>query len=283
MWVVLSPSVVCLSFFGLEKMDTNKGISSIVSAAVESFATGFEARHIAEVDNPEGVIQSKINNVFIRELGEELVYYSALVRSFDSSFGNMLERMAINIAKPFYEVYNNVDGPIYQEQLNHINNILEKYKRNEVKPDSNHYNAIHKFTGKIDYKRHDSDYYLYDRENNSHYLIELKIGGDLDTKKARSEKEALLEQYAILANSIGDDADIYIRFATAYNKYGEGKPWHQHQVLRYFSEDELLIAKEFWNFITKNSNGYDIVLQAYRENVHKIKAALQRIKECYLS
>jgi len=94
-------------------MDTSKGISSIVSAAVESFATGFEARHIAEVDNLEGVIQSKINNIFVKELGEELVYYSALVRSFDSSFGNMLERMAINIAKPFYEVYNNVDGPIY--------------------------------------------------------------------------------------------------------------------------------------------------------------------------
>lgn len=38
-----------------------------------------------------------------------------------------------------------------------------------------------------------------------HYLIELKIGGDLDNKKARSEKEALLEQYCILANALGSE------------------------------------------------------------------------------
>ena len=39
-------------------------------------------------------------------------------------------------------------------------------------------------------KRHESDYYLYDEETGIHYLIELKIGGDLDNKKARSEKES---------------------------------------------------------------------------------------------
>ena len=53
-----------------------------------------------------------------------------------------------------------------------------------------------------------------------HYLIELKIGGDLDNKKARSEKEALLEQYCILANSLGSEKNIRICFATAYNRYG---------------------------------------------------------------
>ena len=42
-------------------------------------------------------------------------------------------------------------------------------------------------------KRHESDYYLTDRNNGNRYLIELKIGGDLDNKKARSEKEAILE------------------------------------------------------------------------------------------
>ncbi|GAB6046041.1 hypothetical protein JCM11957_16400 [Caminibacter profundus] len=42
-------------------------------------------------------------------------------------------------------------------------------------------------------KRHESDYYLFDEEENFHYLIELKIGGDLDNKKARAEKEALFE------------------------------------------------------------------------------------------
>ena len=40
-------------------------------------------------------------------------------------------------------------------------------------------------TGTAETKRHESDYYLLDKETGMHYLIELKIGGDLDNKKAR--------------------------------------------------------------------------------------------------
>ena len=60
-------------------------------------------------------------------------------------------------------------------------------------------------TGTAETKRHESDYYLLDKETGMHYLIELKIGGDLDNKKARSEKEALLEQYCILTNRLGEE------------------------------------------------------------------------------
>ena len=63
-----------------------------------------------------------------------------------------------------------------------------------------------------------------------YYLIELKIGGDLDNKKARSEKEAILEQYAILSNTLDSETNIKIYFATAYNRFGEGKPWKQERV-----------------------------------------------------
>jgi hypothetical protein len=52
----------------------------------------------------------KIHNVFISALGEEIQYYTALVRSFDSSLGNMLEALAINIASLFYKVERHVEG-----------------------------------------------------------------------------------------------------------------------------------------------------------------------------
>lgn len=52
-----------------------------------------------EVNNPEGVINSKKYNCFINELGEEFMFYSAFVRSFDSSFGKVLENMGNSIAK----------------------------------------------------------------------------------------------------------------------------------------------------------------------------------------
>ena len=72
---------------------------------------------------------------------------------------------------------------------------------------------------------------------------------DLDNKKARSEKEALLEQFAILSNTLEKDMDLRVCFATAYNRYGEGKPWRQERVRQFFADDELLIGKDFWNFV----------------------------------
>ena len=115
-----------------------------------------------------------------------------------------------------------------------------------------------------------------------HYLIELKIGGDLDNKKARSEKEALLEQYCILANTLGSEDNIKIYFATAYNRYGEGNPWKQGRVLQFFSEEELLISSKFWNLVCKSENGYEIVIDEYKKNAHLIIEALAKIKSAYL-
>jgi hypothetical protein len=115
-----------------------------------------------------------------------------------------------------------------------------------------------------------------------HYLIELKIGGDLDNKKARSEKEALLEQYCILANTLGSEDNIKICFATAYNRYGEGNPWTQGRVKQFFAEEELLISSNFWNLVCKSGRGYEIVLDEYKQNCHLIIDALARIKSAYL-
>lgn len=130
-------------------------------------------------------------------------------------------------------------------------------------------------------KRHESDYCIIAADG-THYLIELKIGGDLDNKKARSEKEALLEQYCILANN-GVPADkIKLRFATAYNRYGEGEPWTQGRVLQFFAPEELCISREFWNFVCDSPRGYDIVIEQYTKDAHYIKEALEGIKHIYL-
>lgn len=269
-------------------LDKKDAIKSIVRTAVESYATGFKARHEGEVDNPNGVINMKIHNVFIAALGSDIQYYSALVRSLDSSLGNMLEGMAINIAKLFYEVNKSVEGNLYPEQTSKIAELLEGYKntKNPLVPQLSHYDEIRRIkpspNSKLKSKVHVSDYYLIDKETNTHHLIELKIGGDLDNKKARSEKEAIFEQYAILSNALGKDAKIKAYFATAYNRFGEDKEWKQGRVLQFFSKDELLIGKDFWNFVCKSNDGYNIVLETYKENAHLITSALESIKETYL-
>ena len=123
---------------------------------------------------------------------------------------------------------------------------------------------------------------MIDKETGENYLIELKIGGDLDNKKARSEKEALLEQLAILSNTLPVNSKVKIFFATEYNRYGEDKPWKQERVKQFFAEDELMIGKDFWNFVCKSDDGYKIVLDAYKEKAGLIKNSLDSIKKTYL-
>lgn len=264
-------------------IDKEKAIRSIVSGTVKSYANGFSTRHLAEVDDDNGVINMKIHNVFIAALGPEIQYYSALARSLDSSLGNMLEGMAISIAELNYKVSQHVEGILYKEQTDYIAELLEQYKRgtNRKIPQIEDYHGISQRNGTAETKRHESDYYLVDEETGMHYLIELKIGGDLDNKNARSEKEALLEQYCILTNQLGEDK-VKILFATAYNRYGEGQPWKQGRVRQFFCEKELCISRDFWNLVCKSDKGYDIVIDEYKKNAHFINDALDEIKNAYL-
>jgi hypothetical protein len=269
------------------QISSEKAIRQIVCTSVQTFAQTFSARHITEYDDPEGTLNMKIHNVFIAVLGEELQYYTAMCRSFDSSLGNMLETLAINIAKLFYTVSQEVTGILYPEQTAKIAELLEAYKnpKNPRKVSVFDFQEIKNVEAikNIEAKTHISDYYLLDEETNEHFLIELKIGGDLDNKKARSEKEAIFEQYAILSNSLGKSAKIKCFFATAYNRYGENKPWTQGRVRQFFSEEELLIGRDFWNFICKSEQGYNIVIDEYSKNAPIIREALEQIKSKYLS
>ncbi len=259
-------------------------IRQIVKASVIQYAQWFSDRHLSEYDDDQGTLNMKIHNVFIAKLGPEIQFFSALSRSLDSSLGNMLEKMAIMIAELNYDVASRVEGPLYPAQTSYIAELLEKYKRHEIKPQVTDYNEKMKqlrTTEILQTKRHESDYYLVDKETEKKYLIELKIGWDLDNKKARSEKEALLEQYAILSNTCDDEVHIY--FATAYNRYWENKEWKQERVKQFFSKDELLIWKDFWNFICKSDLGYQIVIDEYEKNADHIIQALAKIKNTYLS
>lgn len=263
-----------------------KAIQVVVDTAIESFAEGLISRYTNEVDDINGVINMKKNNCFIAELGEEFMFYSAFVRSFDSSFGNILEKMGNNIAKLSYEVKGNIDSFILPDQISRISSVLDSYGDHTTAPDISHYSTYSSIYPKdiTSYKRtHITDNYFYCKEKNEHYLIELKASGDLDNKKARAEKMALLEEYFLLRNQLKDDATAKIKifFGTAYNKFGEGKTWKQERVKQFFAEDELLIGTEYWNFVCNDENGFKIVFDQYKKSADKIRMALTKIKGMY--
>ena len=261
-----------------------KGIRLIVDTAIISFSNGFELRHNSEVDDPNGTINSKKHNCFISVLGDEFVFYSAFVRSFDSSFGSLLESIGNSIAEFSYKTEKIIHSYILTEQTQHISNLLDKYEDHICKPTIQHYENFFVVQPKDtrSFKtKHSCDNWFYDESTQTHYLVELKAGGDLDNKKAKSEKLALLKEYFMLKNSIPEDQKIKVFFATAYNKFGENNVWHQANVERFFSPDELLIGKEYWDFVCNDERGFEIVFDQYKKSAQHIKNALQRIRMKY--
>lgn len=260
-----------------------KAIERIVDTSIYAFAEGLMTRYKEEVNDPQGVINAKKNNCFMAELGEEFMFYSAFVRSFDSSFGNVLEKMGNELAELSYTVHHNIESFMIPDQTQRIASIVNSYL-SHAKPSVGHYANFDciKPTNIESYKRkHVTDHYFYDPETNSHFLIELKASGDLDNKKARSEKEALLEEYFLLKNLVDDKATVKIYFGTAYNKFGEGNEWKQERVKQFFSDDELLIGADYWNFVCNDKDGFKIVFEQYKKSANYIRTTLEGIKELY--
>lgn len=261
-----------------------QAICSIVDSSIKNFVEGFELRHSSEVDNPNGVINSKKNNVFIAELGDEFIFYSAFVRSFDSAFGKVLENMGNAIAKISYDVRGRIESFLLPQQTQHIDFLMTAYEKHDSLPrvaDYQSFNCLTPQNTTSYITTHETDNYFYNPDKGEHYLIELKAGGDLDNKKAKAEKIALLNEFFILKNSLRNEEKVKIFLATAYNKYGEGNPWKQERVRQYFSNEELLIGRDYWNFVCDDSSGFDIVMEQYKQSTRHIKQALERIKNLY--
>ena len=264
-----------------------KAICEIVDSSIKNFVIGLDKRYEAEIEDPNGVINSKKHNCFIAELGQEFMFYSAFVRSFDSSFGKILENIGNSIAKLSYTVKGSIDSFLLPEQKQHISNLMSSYEQH-IPPEITHYQQ-HSFIipPNVDSFKmlHNTDNYFFNPDKKEHYLIELKAGGDLDNKKSRAEKIALLEEFYLLKNLLKDNPEhkIFIFFATAYNKYGEGKPWKQERVKQFFAEQELLIGQEYWNFVCNDAHGFEIIFEQYKQSSSYIKEALNKIKTMYFN
>ncbi len=259
-------------------------IKDIVDTHIRQFVDGLESRYSMELNDPLGVINSKKNNAFISQLGEEFMFYSAFVRSFDSSFGKVLENMGNAIAKISYTVKGKLTSYLLPQQTQHIDYLMTAYEKRDARPkieDYANFNCLVPSNVMSYLTSHETDNYFYDEEKHCHYLIELKAGGDLDNKKAKSEKIALLNEFFILKNSLENNDTIKIYFATAYNKFGEGAPWRQERVQTFFAEEELLIGKDYWNFVCNDPEGYQVIYNQYQSSSEYMRSALERIKKQY--
>ena len=264
-----------------------RAIQQIVDSSIRSFADGLKDRHVEESRDPNGTINKKRKNAFVVELGAEFMFYSALVRSFDSSFGNVLENIGNAIAKISFETRDRIESYLLPAQQQKIDEVIASYTtdaENRVTPLSEHYSGYTCIVPRNieSFRRiHITDHCFFNRNRNEYYLIELKAGGDLDTKKAPAEKKELLVEYFMLKNIVPADASVRLYFGAAYNKDGEGNPWKQSSVQNCFAPDELLIGQDYWNFVCDDAQGYAVVMEQYRRSAAYIRAALTEIKYSY--
>lgn len=263
-----------------------KAINWIVDSAIYAFSQWLFERNKKESVDPNWVINMKKKNCFVAELWEEFMFYSAFVRSFDSSFWIVLENIGNNIAKLSYDVKDNINSFILPEQTQRISSIIDKYLWHECLPQVKHYSDFDCiYPSKIEsfIRSHVTDNYFYDKNKNEHYLIELKAWWNLDNKKARAEKEALLEEYFLLKNLIKDDntAKIKLYFWTAYNMFWEWNQRKQWSVEQFFAQEELLIWKDYRNFACNDKEWFNIIFEQYKKSAEHIRKALIEIKKLY--
>ena len=162
----------------------------------------------------------KTDNPFVKAVGDEnLEKYSRFCRSFESRLGNFLEKLAQAIVQENFEC-------LSQKEIKEIKD------KDRVKAD------------------------LCFLKNDVWNVIELKSGGNLDSKKEPAERRNLDKLKLIISKKKKKQAQFY--FATAY-KSGKGAI--------VFSEDELLLGENFWEFICDDKDSYNYILKSFHDQI----------------
>ena len=166
------------------------------------------------------------NNPFILATKDQsLIKYSSSCRSIDSRLGNFIEKLAKEIVqKRNFKI-------LSAEQINKLDQKIK------AKPD------------------------LCFFKNNYWNIIELKAGGNIDSKKMQAERDSL-DALKVVVNKITKQQTRFF-YATAY-------PNVKNYNKLSFSEDELLIGKQFWEFICDDPRSYDYILKEFEKKYQKI-------------
>ena len=168
----------------------------------------------------------RTQNPFVKTVGDKnLEKYSLFCRSFESRLGNLLEKLAKSIVKQRFIT-------LSEEEITDIQS---------------------KANAKAD---------LCFLKDNVWIIIELKAGGNLDSKKEPAERANLDKLKLATAKKTKTPSQFY--FATAYDT--QPPPSFQS-----FSAQELLLGKEFWKFICEDDLSFRFILKTFRDKFQEFR------------
>lgn len=245
-------------------------IRQIMTNVCEKRARTYTNRFIRKSDIQKLALSIR-SNPFLSTIDMDFAVASTLSRSFTSFLGKTLEIIGQEFANNAYtpeQPANTITSFVTEQQIRLIDQLCDEYyvsgqhHRIPCRKDYETYDLRCDCSTHIA-QSHQVDNMWYDAATNTHYVVEVKAGGDLDNKKARSEKQELLKEYFLRKNMSQPHDKVRICLGIAYNKYGDGMPWKQNSVLSMFSSDELLIGSEYWNLVTGNPSGYDTFMRCW--------------------
>ena len=190
---------------------------------VDEFITKDKLKYIFEKYKEN----TKTNNPFILAMKDKnLIKYSSMCRSIDSRIGNFIGKLAKEIVKNRFK-------SISKEEETEIR------KQYKTAPD------------------------LCFLKNDIWTIIELKAGGNIDSKKMKSERDSLDKIKLFVSKKKNKPAKFF--YATAYDAFGNKAGYEK----LCFSEDEMLIGEDFWNFICDDSMSQNYILRTYQSIIKK--------------
>lgn len=185
-------------------------------------------------------------------------------RSFDSTMGTYLEEIAHGIVAANYTNFGRrVEGWVSAKQMSTINRLCHKYYSGGHPKISDYADVITPVPQGDDTEPFSHTVDLYFQDGRRHYVFELKLGGNLDVKKAQGEKFALLQSYCALRNKYPRDK-VFIFMGTLYSPSNRAQ---FNRVTKFFAPEEMKIGSEFWNFICGSPTGYDELLSSWQKVV----------------
>lgn len=91
-----------------------------------------------------------------------------------------------------------------------------------------------------------------DRDDTT-YLIELKLGANLDNKKSKIESSALnVRKETLLENKLATNVETFLGIITLNNGDSSPETWKMGAVKEGFTRNEILVESELFNFISNN-------------------------------
>ncbi len=241
-------------------------VAILVAERVINFYNTYRTKRLKEMQAGGGLL-NKLGNILYESFTFRYAALSSISRSFDSSLGLVVQELVIELARRSYGCENVLDGEanklagvLTSAQRDAIDTMLKagaraNPSRNVPKKDSGARSCT---------RRGDL---LIKRDNAPPVFFEIKMGGQLDDKKASAEKRGALEYCALYANKYGVTPALVLGVLFD-SKEGSGQAWSSGPVRKFFSEEELLVARQFWNFILNASDGYDVFTQCWvRESV----------------